>query len=70
MTKNLSFPGKDFANVHNESFRVSVLAEPIDGLKNIFVYEYFKSSTNGVSPVLLSYIPPPGCRRLPNGIAV
>ena len=56
-TKNLSFPGNDFANIHNQSFRASVLVEPIDNLKNVFVYEKYDASSNGVGTRLLSYDP-------------
>lgn len=63
--KNLTFRDSDYANINNDAFRVSVLVEPFEGLKNVFVYEYYSSSTNGVSPTLLTYNPAaPG---LPNG---
>lgn len=54
-TKNLSFAGQDFNDISNNSLRISVLAQPFDGVKNVFVYERLRSSTHGVTPVLLSY---------------
>ena len=65
--KNLSFPDADMANINNDGYRISVLAEPFDGLKNVLVYEYYNSSTNGVSASLLSY--DPTSRGLPNNFA-
>lgn len=45
-TKNLGLGG-DLDNVHNDSFRATLLLEPTDWLKNITIYDYYKSATNG-----------------------
>ncbi|EHJ59568.1 hypothetical protein NSU_3451 [Novosphingobium pentaromativorans US6-1] len=65
--KNLSFPGRDFANLDSNAFRVSVLAEPFEGLKNVFVYENFSAATNGIAAQLLTY--DPNSMGLPNNFA-
>lgn len=54
-TRNMNFPGKDFNNRHGQSFRVSVLADPVDGVKNLLVVERYTARTNGGPPVLYSY---------------
>lgn len=41
-TLNLS-GGANFDNIHEDSFRASVLAQPIEGLTNLLVYDYFQS---------------------------
>ncbi|AIT82057.1 hypothetical protein JI59_21155 (plasmid) [Novosphingobium pentaromativorans US6-1] len=56
-TKNLSFPGNDFNQLHDQSIRVSLLAEPTDNLRNILVFDKFSSSTNGITPVIYTYDP-------------
>ncbi len=56
-TKNLSFPGNDFNQLHDQSIRVSVLADPVDGLRNLFVFERFTSNSNGITPVIYTYDP-------------
>src|SRR3546814_10090496 len=40
-TKNLS-GGKGFDDIHQDSFRASLLVEPADGVKSITVFDYFK----------------------------
>ncbi|MDB5700918.1 MAG: TonB-dependent receptor [Sphingomonadales bacterium] len=40
--KNLD-AGPDFNNIHQESFRASLLLEPVDGLTNLTIYDYFKA---------------------------
>ena len=65
--KNLTFRDADMGNINNTSYRVSILAQPVDGIKNLFVYQNYSSKTNGISPTLLSYDPTaPG---LPNSFA-
>lgn len=39
-TENLG-TGKDFDELHNDAFRVSIKATPFDGVENTFVYDYF-----------------------------
>ena len=63
-TKNVSFPGHDFNNIHDDSVRASVLAEPVDGLKNVLVFEKTYSHANNVDPTLLTY--DPNAQGLPN----
>lgn len=35
--------GPGFDNIHQDAFRLSLLVEPIDGLKSTTIYEYFKA---------------------------
>jgi outer membrane receptor protein involved in Fe transport len=56
-TKDMSFPGNDFGNRHGQSFRASVLAVPVDGVKNLLVAERYTARTNGNPPVSYSYDP-------------
>jgi iron complex outermembrane receptor protein len=51
-TKNLSQPGRDFDNLNRQNYRLSLLLEPFDGLKNVTVYERNDQDEVGVGVVL------------------
>lgn len=50
-TKNLG-PGDDLDNIDTENFRATLLLEPLVGLRNSTIVDYFKSDNNGFSAVL------------------
>lgn len=57
-TKNHGVGG-DLDDRHNNAFRGSLLLEPIDGLKNVTVFDYYKAKENGTGTVLNGVYPNP-----------
>jgi iron complex outermembrane recepter protein len=51
-TKNMSQPGHDFDNLNRQNYRLSLLIEPFDGLKNVTVYERNDQDEVGAGIVL------------------
>ncbi|WP_336966589.1 TonB-dependent receptor [Sphingobium aquiterrae] len=58
-TKNIGIGG-DLDDRHTDSFRGSLLLEPIDGLKNTTVVDYYRAEENGSGLVLAGVFPNPG----------
>jgi iron complex outermembrane receptor protein len=48
---------RDPDNLNNHAFRVSVLAEPVEGLKNTTVFDYYWSRTNSTAVQALGFSP-------------
>lgn len=57
-TTNLG-AGGDLDDRHNDAFRGTLLLEPIDGLKNVTVFDYYKASENGTGLVNNGVYPNP-----------
>lgn len=57
-TKNHGIGG-DLDDRHNDAFRGSLLLEPIDGLKNVTVFDYYKAKENGTGTVNNGVYPNP-----------
>src|SRR3546814_11904476 len=55
-TKNLS-GGKGFDDIHQDSFRASLLVEPADGVKSITVFDYFKVHEQSGGGLIYRLIP-------------
>src|SRR3546814_16304149 len=39
-------------NIHQDAYRVSLLLEPVPGLSNTTVYDYFKARDNGTADII------------------
>jgi iron complex outermembrane receptor protein len=57
-TKNHGIGG-DLDDRHNNAFRGSLLLEPVDGLKNVTVFDYYKAKENGTGTVNNGVYPNP-----------
>lgn len=57
-TKNHGLGG-DLDDRHNDAFRASLLLEPMDGLKNVTVFDYYKAKENGTGLVNNGVYPNP-----------
>ncbi|BBF72251.1 TonB-dependent receptor [Sphingomonas bisphenolicum] len=62
-TKNLS-GGHDMDDVHQDSFRASLLIEPTDGFRNITIFDWFRAREAGTGSIL-SAVLPTGLVRVP-----
>jgi iron complex outermembrane receptor protein len=62
-TKNIGFGG-DHDNVHQDSFRASLLIEPTDGIRNTTVFDWFRAREAGTGSIL-SAVLPSGIIRVP-----
>jgi iron complex outermembrane receptor protein len=51
--------GGDLDDRHNDAFRGSLLLEPVDGLKNVTVFDYYKAKENGTGTVNNGVYPNP-----------
>ncbi|MDB5970634.1 MAG: hypothetical protein JWQ90_3084 [Hydrocarboniphaga sp.] len=51
-TRNLGVGSPDLDNRHKDSFRVSLLLEPIENLKSTTVFDYLNTEENGTSAIL------------------
>jgi len=71
-TKNLGL-GPDLDNRRDESGRISLLLTPVDGIKNVTVFERFHSNDRGGSELLYGTYPNPsggsGAARAPGNAA-
>lgn len=56
-TENVNPGGHDLDNVDTESFRVSLLVEPTENLRNTTIYEYYISDNNGPGDILTDVLP-------------
>ena len=56
-TKNMSFPGHDFDNLNRDSYRISLLLEPLDGFRNVTVFERNLNNEVGAGLVFYQYMP-------------
>lgn len=68
-TKNIT-TGADLNDKHSDALRVSVLTEPIYGIKNEFVFDYYTTSTNGPGTTPFQILSPalsPVLDRIPRG---
>jgi len=63
-TKNMS-GGKDFDDMNRDNYRVSLLLEPIESLKNTTVYERNKVDEVGAGLVFYKYSPPGAVDSVP-----
>jgi len=57
-TKNHGVGG-DLDDRHNDAFRASLLLEPVDGLKNVTVFDYYKAKENGTGLINNGVYPNP-----------
>lgn len=57
-TKNHGVGG-DLDDRHNDALRGSLLLEPVDGLKNVTVFDYYKAKENGTGTILNGVYPNP-----------
>src|SRR3546814_13846661 len=55
-TKNLG-SGPDLDDRHDESFRASLLLEPLEGMKNVTVYDYYNANEAGTGTILYNPYP-------------
>ncbi len=62
-TKNLSNNGDDFDNLHDRAYRVSLLIEPVEGLRSTTIYDYSKGED--VTASILNNALPVGVARNP-----
>jgi iron complex outermembrane receptor protein len=51
--------GGDLDDRHNDAFRASLLLEPVDGLKNTTVFDWYRARENGTGTVLSGVYPNP-----------
>ncbi|TNE38831.1 MAG: TonB-dependent receptor [Sphingomonadales bacterium] len=51
--------GGDLDDRHNDAFRASLLLEPVDGFKNVTVFDYYKAKENGTGLVNNGVYPNP-----------
>ena len=51
--------GGDLDDRHNDAFRGSLLLEPVDGLKNVTVFDYYKAKENGTGTINNGVYPNP-----------
>jgi iron complex outermembrane recepter protein len=56
-TENIA-TGHNMDDKHSNAFRLSVLAQPMDALKNVVVFDYSKYATDGVSERAFQYVDP------------
>lgn len=47
-TRDLSHPGRNLDDTHTNAFRLSLLFEPTDSIRNVLVYDYLRSDTNSL----------------------
>lgn len=52
--------GRDQDDVDTEAFRISLLLEPTNNIRNIIIYDSFESHSNGFGTVLTGVVPEPG----------
>ncbi|MEH3106873.1 MAG: TonB-dependent receptor [Sphingomonas fennica] len=57
-TRNIGV-GPDLDDIHNDAIRVSVLAEPVEGLKNVAVFDYYRAREAGTGAILNGTFPNP-----------
>jgi iron complex outermembrane receptor protein len=57
-TKNHGVGG-DLDDRHNDAFRGSLLLEPVEGLKNVTVFDYYKAKENGTATINNGVYPNP-----------
>lgn len=62
-TKNLS-GGRDMDNIHQDSFRASLLIEPTETFRNTTVFDWFRARESGTGSIL-SAVLPTGLVRVP-----
>src|SRR3546814_471893 len=55
-TKNLG-SGPDLDDRHDESFRASLLLEPLEGMKNVTAYDYYNANEAGTGTILYNLYP-------------
>src|SRR3546814_79237 len=56
-TKNLADPDRDLDNINDYTVRGSLWIEPIEGLTNVTIFDYYKSKTHGFGTVLFDVFP-------------
>jgi len=56
-TKNMSAPGADFDDIHDNNFRISLRADPTSNLKNVTVFDSTESINHGAGIVPYQYTP-------------
>src|SRR3546814_19183528 len=49
--------GPDLDDRHDESFRASLLLEPLEGMKNVTVYDYYNANEAGTGTILYNLYP-------------
>jgi iron complex outermembrane receptor protein len=57
-TKNIGVGG-DLDNINSKAVRLSILAEPFSGLKNVTIFDYYQDDYNGDGVNLISVAPGP-----------
>lgn len=57
-TENLGV-GNDLDDINVNSIRVSLLAEPVDGLKNVTVFDHYRAREAGTATILFGVYPNP-----------
>jgi iron complex outermembrane receptor protein len=57
-TKNIGVGG-DLDNVNSKAMRVSLLVEPVPGLRNVTIFDYYQNDYNGDGVNLISVAPGP-----------
>ena len=62
-TKNLGV-GQDVDDLHQDSFRASLLVEPAEGIRNLTVFDWFKAREAGTGSIL-AVVLPGGLVRVP-----
>lgn len=58
-TKNIGIGG-DFDDINSRAFRASLLIEPVEGVKNLTIFDYYRNSYNGDGTVLFGVVDQPG----------
>jgi iron complex outermembrane recepter protein len=56
-TKNMSNPSQDLDDMHRDNYRASLLLEPIDGLKNVTIFERNDADETGAGVLFYQYTP-------------
>lgn len=56
-TTDLTHPDRKLDNINDYTLRGSIWIEPVEGLTNVTIFDYYKSSTHGFASILVDVFP-------------